>query len=45
MSIDLILLILSAICLALAALGVDLTNGKVGLFPLGVLFFVLTFLI
>jgi len=44
-SIDLILLILAAICFALAALNVDVTGGKVGLVPLGLLFWVLTALI
>jgi len=45
MSIDLILLILAAICFALAALNIDLTGGKLSLVPLGLLLWVLTALI
>ena len=45
MSIDLILLILAAICFALAALNIDLTGGKLSLVPLGLLFWVLTALL
>jgi len=44
-SIDLILLILAAICFALAALNIDLTGGKLSLVPLGLLFWVLTALL
>jgi len=45
MTIDLILLILAAICFALAALNIDLTQGKLNLVALGLLCFILTMLI
>jgi hypothetical protein len=45
MSVDLILLIAAAICFALAALNIDLTNGKVNLTALGLFLWVLTLLI
>ena len=42
MSIDLILLIVAAICFIIAALNVDVTGGKVSIGWLGLFFWVLT---
>lgn len=43
MSIDLLLLIAAAVCFGLAAAGVAVS--RIGLVPLGLLFYVLTYLI
>lgn len=43
--IDLILLIIAAICFALAALNIDLTGGKLNLLAVGLFCWVLTLLI
>ena len=45
MTIDLILLIIAAICFALAALNIDISGGRISLVPLGLLAWVLTALI
>jgi len=41
-TLDLVLLIIAAICFALAALNIDLTGGKLNLTALGLLAWVLT---
>lgn len=44
-TLDLVLLIIAAVCFGLAALNVDLTNGRLNLVALGLLAWVLSVLL